>query len=397
MPSRSPERAPRVATGLAVGLAALAIAPALAQAATRVPASVDPSGRSDVTAKLRRFVDSVPDGSTVVFRRGAIYRIDGTLQWRDRRRVTLDGNGATLVARAHGGPNRAHVRLVDGGDWTIRDLRIRGSNRFPGRVDHRYQWQHGFDLRGVDGAKLERVDVSDVLGDAIYVGLSTSRPRWSQDVAVVDSTGRRSGRMGISVTAGRRVTIDGGRWSNPALSTFDIEPNGPPGGADRILIKHTTIGAGSRDTALSITGSGPVSNVTLLDNILIGRPLIVRADQHGERPSNIVVRGNRSTVTFTGPPPAAMLFRNVDRVTVAGNRQPLRPGSSLAVVATDGSTAVRLSGQGPHLKLGSRRGSIAHPVGSAAAGAALLIGLSWSVRRALLRRRLRPLGPIGGP
>jgi hypothetical protein len=289
-------------------------------------------------------VDSVPDRSTIRFPRGARYRIDGTLEWRGRRGVTLDGNGASLVATTRGGPNRAHVRLVDGGAWTIRRLRIVGANPDGGHFDPAYQWQHGIDLRGVDGARLERLMISDVYGDDIYVGLSPISGRWSRHIGIRRTTGVRSGRMAIAITAGRQVEVDGGTWSWPGLSTFDIEPNGAPGGADRILIQNAIVGPGPRDRALDITGSGRVSNVTLRNSRFTGRPLHVRVDQGSGRPRNVVVEGNRSRVPFQGPG-AAMMFRNTDGVVVRRNAQALEPGADTVLISAPGSTRVERSRQ----------------------------------------------------
>jgi hypothetical protein len=329
----------------ALAAVALLLATAVASAAAAgprelVPPSIDATGRVDVTTALRRFVDSVPDGTTIQLRPGGVYRIDGTLELSDRTGLTLDGAGARLVAGSHGGPTRAHLRLVGGRHWTIRNLTVIGANGAGGRFVPAYQWQHGIDLRGVDGATLDHVRVADVLGDAIYVGLSFVGSQWSRDVAIVDSTGERTGRQSIAITAGRHVTVRGGRWSAPGLSVFDIEPNGP-GGAEDIRIEHTTIGWGAVVPTVSITGRGPIANVTLSGNVLIGRPLSVRVDQTSERPRNIVIRDNRALVVYGGPPPAAMFFRNADGVVVTRNRQPLAPG--IALVATEGSSRVTVS------------------------------------------------------
>jgi hypothetical protein len=368
-----------LAASTALALSGVALSPATAHAMELVPASIDPTGRTDVTTQLQRFVASVPNGGTVAFRPRARYRIDGTLEWRDRTGITLDGRGATLVAGTHGGPTRAHIRLVDGAGWTVRNLIVRGANPDGGHFDPRYQWQHGVDLRGVDGATLVDVRVSGVFGDDVYVGLSTTSSRWSQDVTILRSTGTRSGRMAIAITAGRRVTVRGGAWSEPGLSTFDIEPNGRPGGADGILIEHTTIGAGARDCALSIAGSGPIANVTLRGNRLVGRPLKVRADQRNGRPRNIVVQDNVSVVPFAGPPPAAMLFRATDGVTVSGNVQVIRPGSSLAMVATQDSTRVDVAAdQFPYREIGPGAPRVRYVV---AALAAVLLLLLLGLRR----------------
>jgi hypothetical protein len=316
-----------------------------------IPARIDQTGRTDVTASLQRFVASVPSGATVVFPPSGRYRVDGTLEWHDRVNLTLDGNGATLFAGTRGDPTRADMRLIDGRNWTIRDLTIRGANVAGGRFNPRYQWQHGIDLRGVHRALIENVTVTNVFGDAVYVGLSTSVPgRWSRDVSIVNSTGIKSGRMSVSVTAGRNVTIRGGFWSSPGLSTFDLEPNGPSGGAKGVVIRDGTIGAGARATALSIAGAGPVSNVVLEHMKLTGRALTVLADQGKRRAQNIVVRGNVSRVPFAGPQVAAMFFRNVDGLAISGNTQPLLAASGFALIATEHCTKVNVVGQGPYLE-----------------------------------------------
>jgi hypothetical protein len=316
-----------------------------------------------------------------VFPRGARYRIDGTLQWRDRRGLTLDGNGARLIAGAHGGPYRAHVRLIAGGDWTIRDLAVLGANPHGGRFDAEYQWQHGFDLQGVDGARLEHVTVSDVFGDDIYIGLSPTSQRWSQDITIKDSTGERSGRMGIAITAGRRVRVDGGEWSEPGLSTFDVEPNGRPGGVADILIENAVVGPGTRHWALNVAGRGPVSNITLRNNLLTGRPLSVRSDEGPDRPRNIVIEGNTSRVTFAGPGPAAMEFDNTDGVTVSRNTLPIEPGAGFPLVATHGSTRVDIR-QYPRRKLGGGSSTLAYILACVAAALFFLV---------LSRRSARPV------
>jgi hypothetical protein len=349
-----------------------------------VPASIGTAGRTDVTHQLQQFIDSVPDGATVVFPHAARYRIDGTLEWRGRRDVTLDGNGATLFAGTHGGPDRAEVRLIDGAHWTIRDLTIVGANASPGQFDAKYQWQHGIDLRGVDGALIENVTVRNVWGDDIYVGLSTTPDaRWSRNVSIINSTGIGSGRMAIAITAGRNVLVRGGFWSNPGLSTFDVEPNGPTGGAVWVVIEGVKVGAGRRGSALSIAGSGPVSDIVLQNNRLTGRALTVLADQGALRPHDLRVRGNVSTVMYDGPDPAAMFFHNADGVAISANKQPLRAGGLVALVATQDSTRVRVTDQEPYLHLAPVAGPAATVLIMVAAALLYLVvvAAAWRWRR----------------
>jgi hypothetical protein len=372
---------------LASLLAAVRPAPAPARATVTVPATIDPTGATDVTAALQRFIAAAPRGSTVVLRHSARYRVDGTLQLRDRTGLTLDGNGATLFAAAPGGPYRAAIRLLGGRSWTLRNLTVTGSKPPDAGFNPELQWQHGIDLRGVRGATLRDVTVRDVWGDGIYVGLSTNGAAWSRDVSIIDSHSAGTGRIGVAVTAGRDVLVRGGTWSEPGLSTFDIEPNGAPGGVRRVTVEHARLGAGSRARALDITGSGPVSDITFRENILIGRPLHVRVDQEQDRPRDIAVQDNLSSVLFTGPGPAAMVFRNTDGVTVSGNRQPLPPGSDLHLVAVEGSTRVSVSEAQPYRGLQDATDgrppvrAVASVVGAAAAVAALFVGRHLARRR----------------
>jgi len=366
-----------------VSMAPPALAPG-AEATIAVPAWIDAAGRSDVTRQLRQFVASVPDGATVRFGRRARYRIDGTLELSGRRDLTLEGNGATLFAGTHGGPDRAEVRLIGGSHWTIRDLTIVGADTVPGQFEPQYQWQHGIDLRGVEGALIENVAIRNVLGDDVYVGLSTdSASRWSRDVSIINSRGVGSGRMAIAITAGRDVLVRGGVWSNPGLSTFDLEPNDASGGAAWVVIQDATIGTGTRGSVLTVAGGGPVSDVFLQDNHLIGRPLTVLVDQGARRPRDIHVHGNISTVSFAGPGPAAMVFRNTDGVSISANRQPLAQGGAVGLLATLDSTHVRVTDQEPYLGLTSDApASYTYLILGAAASIYLIaVYKTWQMRR----------------
>lgn len=377
----------RMGAVLLASAAVTGAAPALAPGAVAtiaVPAWIDAAGRSDVTHQLQQLVASVPDGATVVFARGARYRIDGTLELSGRRDLTLQGNGATLFAGTHGGPDRAEIRLIGGSHWTIRDLRIVGADAVPGQFEPHYQWQHGIDLRGVDGALIENVAVRNVLGDDVYVGMSLdSDPRWSRDVSIIDSTGVGSGRMAIAVTAGRDVLVRGGLWSNPGLSTFDLEPNDAAGGAAWVVIRDATIGTGTRGSVLTVAGDGPVSEVFLQDNRLTGRPLTVLVDQGARRPRDIHVHGNISTVSFAGPAPAAMVFRNTDGVSISANRQPLAGGGVVGLLATVDSTHVRVTNQQPYLGLDSHAPASYTYLILGGAASIYLIALykAWRMRR----------------
>ncbi len=70
-----------------------------------VPATIDATGSSDASSALIAFVNTVPDGSTIVFKAGGVYRMDAALKFAHRHNLTFEGNGATL--RANGGLTEA--------------------------------------------------------------------------------------------------------------------------------------------------------------------------------------------------------------------------------------------------------------------------------------------------
>ena len=57
---------------------------------------------SDASAALISFVATVPDGSTIVFKAGGVYRLDRALKLSSRHNLTFEGNGATLKAAGTG-------------------------------------------------------------------------------------------------------------------------------------------------------------------------------------------------------------------------------------------------------------------------------------------------------
>ena len=72
-----------VAAALALSAPGLVVLPGESVAATVVtaPTSIDATGATDVTAALQSFLDSTPDGSTVLLQPAGRYRIEGSLHW----------------------------------------------------------------------------------------------------------------------------------------------------------------------------------------------------------------------------------------------------------------------------------------------------------------------------
>lgn len=316
----------RLAALLAGFLLAGFIATPAEAAVYTVPTSINSTCSTNVLPAVQSFINGVPDGSSVRFQPDGCYLMNGTLELAGRNDLTLNGQGATFKTSATSDGNRAQLRLVDGTNWTVRNLIITGSSTVggtPGAFVDTLQWQHGVDLRGVATALISNVRVTDVYGDCYYVGMDTDSTAWSTDVHVTNSTCRRNGRQGVSVVAGQRVTVDTTILTAIALMTFDMEPNGATGGAKNVDIVSNTLGTGPRQQALGIVGGGTVSDITFSSNTLTSKALTVwvQADQDGGRRTDIAVQNNTSDTALAAG--YAIDATGVDGLTVTGNTQPI--------------------------------------------------------------------------
>ncbi len=297
-----------------------------------VPASVDATGGSDASAALIAFIGSVPDGSTIVFRAGATYRLDAAIKFAHRRNLTLAGNGATL--RGHGGTTEASSLFwlgsyggVNSG-IVIRDFSLVGNSTTPGVYQGGKEGAHAILVDGGSGIDLSRVTVSGVWGDCLYVGGS------ADGVTFHDATCRSNGRNGVTITSGSNVTVQRVAFDAAGYCTFDIEPNQASEAARSIRFLDNTAGTWS-NSFLSAEGAAGsvVSGVTVSGNTVTGRSLLTAFPI--ARRQNVVFTNNRSSVAAAGP---VLRFAHVDGLTISGNVQPLSSGSLASISDSTGVT-----------------------------------------------------------
>ena len=234
-----------VAAVASVVLGATPGAGSAAVGVTAVPPTVAADCSVDVTSALNQIVAKARKGATIELAPGGCYRLDGTLHVRDKRGLTIEGNGASLEARTVGDRDRRHVWVWGGKDLVIRDLTVRGANPTPGPekgYNGARPFQHGFALQGVNGARLEGVTVTAVYGDFVYIGPDLRTGRWSTNVAVKDSTLVDGGRQGIAIVAGKHVVIDRNEIGGAGQSLFDLEPNKATQGAVDVRITRNRTG-----------------------------------------------------------------------------------------------------------------------------------------------------------
>ena len=298
-----------------------------------VPPTIDATGRVDASAALVSFLSGVPDGSTIVFKSGGVYLMDSALKLTGRHNLVFEGNGATL--KSNGDTTEASSLFWIGrgsSGITIRDFRLVGNSPTPGVYQSGREGAHGILVDGSSNVQIANVTVRGVWGDCFYVG------SWADTVWIHDSTCESSGRNGVTVTAGKNVTVERVAFEKSGYCTFDIEPNVNTEGAANILIVDNTAGTFGQDFA-AVEGShtgAPINGIAFNGNTISGGTLRTIIDNGGtSRMRNIVFTNNTSTVAGVGP---ILIFAHIDDLTVTGNVQPLISGSLASITDSTGVT-----------------------------------------------------------
>jgi hypothetical protein len=326
-------------------------------AVVSVPASVPSSCAVDATATLDKWMVSVPDGARAVLRKGACYRVDGTLAILNKRGIAIEGNGARIEAISDSNPHvatsnlypgasardqRRDLVISDSSDITVTGLTIEGPDA-SGHYSVIYANENGIQVNASNRVLVEGVTVSGVYGDGMVVtGNST-------DVTFEHDSVPLAGRNSISDYAGSAVTIADNTLGSCHFIHFDVEPfrvNGQERAAQNVLITHNTVtGHGgffsdigaqgsvvdnlelSYNTVSSVIGvqvGGGKGNIRDRDNILI-------IDNHGLSKARDTVR-------------ALMNFANVSGLVVSGNVQSFNASIKTIAVLISNSTGVVVSG-----------------------------------------------------
>jgi hypothetical protein len=335
--------------GLTLAVLLLSLAPGHAASGATVyiaPGTIADDCSVDVTGPLLTWIASIPDNSVLAFSNGGCYRIEGTLELTNRHRLTFEGNGATFKATSAGDSHRSQWRLVEGSHFVFRNMTIDGGDAHGGTFEYALQWAHGIDLVGPSDVEIDHVNISNVYGDCVYLGLGWYSKAWTSNVHIHDSNCSRSGRMGVAVTAGRDVLVERTSFAEIGLAAFDIEPNGVQFGARRIAFTNNRVVTSNavRPTELfDIVGDGPVDSVTISDNTVTGQGThMTIIALPGQRRSNIAITGNTNDAPYSRDS-SAIAVVGVDGLTIARNVFPLGvPSMALADVSQ--SCNINISG-----------------------------------------------------
>ncbi len=345
-PSRSRcSRIPHVASSVALATICLTVAvPTPAGAGSddgvvRVPETIDATGREDVGPEMAKFFATVPDGTSVVFPAGARYRVEQSLVLGGRRNLTILGNGATVFATTLEPADRSQWVIRGSSRIVFRNLSVVGAHENGGMSESAYveelETQHGFRLEGANDIELDRVTVTNVFGDFVYVGRNDDRVP-SQRVWIHDSTFADNGRQGIAITDAKGVVIERNQIDRTRRSVIDLEPNTSSSSVSGVFVFDNIVGPG-RLLFVASHGGGPVSDVVVADNELRGHALTVDVlAPEGQRRANWIVSRNSSDTPLHL---RGLRFIGVDGVVVRGNRQEVTGGEP-ALIFSDTCGAI---------------------------------------------------------
>lgn len=300
-----------------------------------VPPSIDYTGATNVSASLLLFFSTVPDGNTIRFQPGGIYRCEGTLYVNNRNSLFFDGNGATIKASTDGATEpqipghtykwpreRAHWMVENGSDISFDRFVIEGPNVNGGLVngyDSKYEEQCGFLFFNVNRCSVTNCEVHHVYGDAVEVAQNT------RYVTVRGNYFHHIGRQGVAVVWGTDVVFDRNTLWYMSRSAFDLEPAVSFWFIKRVQITNNTFGM-QQNVFVAALGEGPVDDILVQGNVHIASVqnglAISMSASDGTRRKNWTVKDNRNLALKgnAGPLPI-MYFTNCDGVTVSGNNE----------------------------------------------------------------------------
>jgi IPT/TIG domain len=294
----------------------------------QVPSSIPADCSVDVTSQLLSWIGSVPDNSVLSFGANGCYRIEGTLELRNRAGLDLEGNGATFRSFNAPSDQRAIWRVIDSSGFVFHNMTIIGSYTKGGTLDSSLQHAHAIDLRGTS-AEVSSVSMSNLAGDCVYFGLGYSSATRSSG-SVHDSTCVGTSRNAVSLTAADNVLVTRVTTDKIGLTAFDVEPNVGTGfGSNGATFDSNKIGSYYL-YAFAVVEDEPVSNQSFTNNVVSGRGLRIGIVSGGGsyRASNITISGNSDTNSQV---PAAIEGDNVDTLTITGNTIPLTSGTMAAI------------------------------------------------------------------
>jgi hypothetical protein len=231
-------------------------------AVVTVPAAIPHDCSRNVTPALNRWVQEVPDGSTINFPAGGCYEVDGHFVVGDRNDLTFNGNGATLEQKTVKGNSAPMMQFVGGSNLTVENLTLLGANPTPA-YNPSLEFSGGLKIAGVDGATIQNMTIQHMYGDFMTIENENATP--AQNITVTGGNFDVAGRQGISVVDADGVDINGVTLGNTHSDDFDLESSAYSQADNNVTIENTTA-FGSGQIWFSAGGTGTHSGTVVVRN-----------------------------------------------------------------------------------------------------------------------------------
>lgn len=353
-----------------------------AQRSYTIPANINSNGVQDVTSDLNDFLKSLPDSSVINFRQGKTYRIEETIVLKNRHNLTINGNGATLIAKTQGNRvdrfplskyitqsypalkkkygvvtsrnlelivsdlrkegvtekvleakiyknrTRSHVKIEGCTNITINNLNIIGANDLAGRTEGAYveklEGQHGFVIFKSDTIIINSCIIKMVYGDFFYTSAS-------DNITIQNCIGDGNGRQGFAVASGKNIVFTRNKLSNLRRAAIDLEANGDAGVIENVRITNNEFGPCRLMQFANKGQSYHISNVYYANNIVRGGGAfwLDNPERDGVR-KNYIFENN--DITVRGGPDAVFRIKGFDGVIIRNNKISTPAERKMAVV-----------------------------------------------------------------
>ena len=220
--------------------------------------------KADVSRQLGAYLSSRPPGATVSLPPLACYRVDGEVTVRSRN-LTVEGNGARLVRESTPSDRSTSLLRIERSELvTVRNLVLAGDNA-KGGVDKEEAYQeersgqHGIAVEASKGTRIDRVEVSHVYGDAIYLRSQAA------DTHITEANLHDAGRQGIGVVGAARTVVERSIIRNAPRSVVDLEVSDSKQFIDGFTLQDSSLGLSGFNRVVN-QGGRNAARVTIAGN-----------------------------------------------------------------------------------------------------------------------------------
>lgn len=288
-----------------------------------IPASIDATGKTDVTAALLAFIQSVPDSSTILGAPAAIYQHKGSFMPPSRNNLIFDMQGGTWLNTADGNAgvgtdawkiykaSSVFLPLVKPypTHLTFRNIVVKAASPAPGKFQ---PGEFAAFLHSMGGQYLELTNItaSGLFGDLVTLN-EASQYVWLHGNHVLDC-----GRNMVSVVCGSHLVVEDNAFDVAGYCSFDVEPEtGSIAGSSDLVYRRNHHKSWS-NCFFAMDGSNagkPISDVTVDSNTVSSSTLLSVVGAAGSTAQRIAFTNNIGSGT------ANASFKNIAGLTFKGN------------------------------------------------------------------------------